>query len=454
MLNYQNGKIYTIRCRDNQNLIYVGSTIQPLSKRWGKHKQDSLNNKSNRLLYQTINNEWDKWYIELYELCPCNTLEELLKREGEVIRLIGNLNMIKYINETNAERQQRHREKLRANNEDAYKEKLRLDAKKHYYKNKNKLQDEKQDEKQEIVIKELKPISKRIAPLNKSILNDNTKKKYLNFIKKIYEEYHKKPIHLDIEQEFINNFDKKPYNYKILIDALSFLKPNLLNIIKDHYSSINDLYSVITRIKFYSDMVKILYPYILEKQIKYDEKRENKIIDDNIKIKLDALSFDKIDVLNNLVKLDNDFDRLIYGLFMYFPVRRSVDYRIMLISTSLPNLKDKNDKNNYYFNKKFYFLNTKNKKRQVFDIPDELDNLIPKDKTNNDYLLGKLYTTSTLSKIIMKVFCKVYGFDISALELRRFYATSLNSLDDVERNKIAIMMNHNLQQNKLYAYKQ
>ena len=354
---------------------------------------------------------------------------------------------------SNAERQQRHREKLRANNEDAYKEKMRLDAKKHYYK--NKLQDDKQNDKQEIVIKELKPISKRIAPLNKSILNDNTKKKYLNFIKRLYEEYHKLPIPQDIEQEFINNFDKKPYNYKILIDALSFLKPNILNIIKDHYSSINDLYSVITRIKFYSDMVKILYPYILEKQIKYDEKRENKIIDDNIKIKLDALSFDKNDVLNNLVKLDNDFDKLIYGLFMLFPVRRSNEYRIMLISTTLPNLKDKNDKNNYYFNKKFYFLNTKNKKKQVFDIPDELDILIHKyNDIDKSYLLGKLYNDSTLSNIIMKVFCKVYGFDISALELRRFYATSLNSLDDVERNKISIMMNHNLQQNKLYAYKQ
>ena len=31
---YNNGKIYTIRCRDDNNLIYVGSTVQPLYKRW------------------------------------------------------------------------------------------------------------------------------------------------------------------------------------------------------------------------------------------------------------------------------------------------------------------------------------------------------------------------------------------------------------------------------------
>ncbi len=352
---------------------------------------------------------------------------------------------------TSTERQRRYREKLRANDEDAYKEKMRLEAKKQYYK--NKLQDDIQDDKKDIIINELKPISKRVIPLNKSILNDNTKIQYLNFIKKLYEEYIKKPLPFDIEEEFIKNLDNKSYNHKILIDALSFIKPNLLNIIKDHYNNINNLYAISTRIKYYSNMVKMLFPYIQEKQIKYNEKRENKKVDDNIKTILDVLSFDKNDVLNNMVKLDNDFEKLIYGLFMLFPTRRSVDYRIMLISTTLPNLKDKNDKNNYYFNKKFYFLNTKNKKRQIFDIPDELDMLI-KDKTKNDYLLGKLYNHSTLSKIIMKVFYKVYGFDISAVELRRFYATSLNSLDDVERNKISNMMNHSLQQNKLYAYKE
>ena len=35
---YNNGKIYTIRCRLDDNLIYVGSTMQPLHKRWCTHK--------------------------------------------------------------------------------------------------------------------------------------------------------------------------------------------------------------------------------------------------------------------------------------------------------------------------------------------------------------------------------------------------------------------------------
>ena len=91
MPDYSQAKIYTIRCKNDDSLIYVGSTIQPLAKRWGGHKKDSLKC-TNMLLYQSINDNWDEWYIELYELYPCNSKEELCKREGEVIREIGTLN--------------------------------------------------------------------------------------------------------------------------------------------------------------------------------------------------------------------------------------------------------------------------------------------------------------------------------------------------------------------------
>jgi hypothetical protein len=91
MPDYSKGKIYTIRCRTDATLIYVGSTIQPLAKRWGLHKCYSLK-QPETLIYKTMNNDWGNWYIELYELFPCNSKEELLKKEGEIIRLIGNLN--------------------------------------------------------------------------------------------------------------------------------------------------------------------------------------------------------------------------------------------------------------------------------------------------------------------------------------------------------------------------
>jgi len=93
MPDYSKGKIYSIRCRTDDTLIYVGSTTQPLCERLAQHKKASnkeINKKS--LIYKTINDEWDIWYIELHELCPCNNKEELCRKEGEIIRLIGTLN--------------------------------------------------------------------------------------------------------------------------------------------------------------------------------------------------------------------------------------------------------------------------------------------------------------------------------------------------------------------------
>jgi len=90
MNKYENGKIYTIRCHSNPEHIYVGSTIQPLYKRWNEHKRYKKN--PDMLIYQTINGNFDDWYIELFELFSCNSKEELNKREGEVIREIATLN--------------------------------------------------------------------------------------------------------------------------------------------------------------------------------------------------------------------------------------------------------------------------------------------------------------------------------------------------------------------------
>ena len=93
MPDYSQGKIYTIRCRNDPALIYVGSTIQPLSKRFGEHKRHSKNTQKypNHQLYTKIE-DWNDWYIELYLVYPCNSVEELRQKEGEIIRAIGTLN--------------------------------------------------------------------------------------------------------------------------------------------------------------------------------------------------------------------------------------------------------------------------------------------------------------------------------------------------------------------------
>ena len=52
---FNNSKIYTIRCFTDPTLIYVGSTVQVLSKRFHDHKLNcNKDNLKNRLIYKTI----------------------------------------------------------------------------------------------------------------------------------------------------------------------------------------------------------------------------------------------------------------------------------------------------------------------------------------------------------------------------------------------------------------
>jgi len=90
---YKRGMIYTIRNIKDDTMIYVGSSINNLSKRFNHHKRDCKCGKSAISLYKHIkNNDWTDWYIELYELYPCNSKKELERREGQVIREIGTIN--------------------------------------------------------------------------------------------------------------------------------------------------------------------------------------------------------------------------------------------------------------------------------------------------------------------------------------------------------------------------
>lgn len=92
--NYQNGKIYCIRNYVNDD-VYVGSTIQALSKRMEKHRSICRTEceKSKFKLYQKMKEiGTEHFYIELVEKHACESKEELFQKEGEWIRKIGTLN--------------------------------------------------------------------------------------------------------------------------------------------------------------------------------------------------------------------------------------------------------------------------------------------------------------------------------------------------------------------------
>ena len=86
-VNYQGGKIYTIRAPETDK-YYIGSTVDSLPKRFYAHKASFAryqNGKMNKVTsFQIL--ELEGAYIELLELYPCNSKAELERREGELIR--------------------------------------------------------------------------------------------------------------------------------------------------------------------------------------------------------------------------------------------------------------------------------------------------------------------------------------------------------------------------------
>ena len=85
MPNYQNSKVYSIRSLSRPELIYVGSTTQPLSKRMGQHRTDK------GCVSKEIIAIGDA-YIELIENYPCVDKNQLLARENSYMRGLDCLN--------------------------------------------------------------------------------------------------------------------------------------------------------------------------------------------------------------------------------------------------------------------------------------------------------------------------------------------------------------------------
>ena len=89
---YHKSKIYSIRNTLNDE-IYIGSTSSDLCKRMVKHRC-MAKQKPEASTFHTYmkENGIDNFYIELEEEYSCENVEQLRKREGEIIREKGTLN--------------------------------------------------------------------------------------------------------------------------------------------------------------------------------------------------------------------------------------------------------------------------------------------------------------------------------------------------------------------------
>jgi hypothetical protein len=324
-----------------------------------------------------------------------------------------------------------------------------------------------------------KPLKKRIKTLNKSILQPQTIKLYYNSFNKIYKNYSKNELSEIFNTELLKLLSNDKYNLKIINIELEFLKKDLYNFIKPlTKNELQYLYSILTRIIGYAPIIKKIYPYLLQKQIEYQQSRANIELKDINYIKYNKLSFNIDDVLqilnhfnDNKIESDKNYltsrDKLIFGLFMLLPVRRPIDYLRMIIIDKEPLTEDKiliHKRNNYYYDKTFYYNRTKTKEIQKITVPDELDILIKNyinDRISGCLLLdnnNKQYNSSNLSIHIMRIFSKIYDISISAVELRHYYSTYINylvkqkELTEKQHRNICDMMNHSYEENKKYAY--
>jgi hypothetical protein len=182
MPNYQDGKIYTIRCRTDNTLIYVGSTTMTLPRRIAEHRYASVSN-NNRKLYQSVNNDWENWYIELYEVFPCENKQELNKREGEIIREIGTLNC-EIAGRTNKEWKQENPDKLKLNAQRYYQNHRegRLEVSRQYNINNNEARKEykkkyREEHKAEISAKRIE-YYKEVQSKDKEYINQKQRENY------------------------------------------------------------------------------------------------------------------------------------------------------------------------------------------------------------------------------------------------------------------------------------
>jgi hypothetical protein len=104
MPDYAESKIYMIRSFKTDK-IYIGSTTKTLKTRLCGHVNAyNIWLKTNTHYVSSIEIlKFDDYYIELIKLCPCNSKKELLKMEGEEIKLHPNCVNLLIAGRTNKE---------------------------------------------------------------------------------------------------------------------------------------------------------------------------------------------------------------------------------------------------------------------------------------------------------------------------------------------------------------
>jgi hypothetical protein len=295
--------------------------------------------------------------------------------------------------------------------------------------------------------KDILPQASIPRKINKQPLKHNTQNNYIYLIKKIHKYYTNEDI--KDNDDIIKAIKGEPFNYKNVVKQFPYFlnERYIYDFIIRWTKQLREVAGIFSRINGFTFFRKRIVPYIDVLNKIQQDKRDATTIDEDVKLKL---SFNHNDILPNLDKLSNNYEKLLYLLLTLIPTRRAHDYRYTKNSSSIPN--DTIDKSfNYYFDKHIYIFNTKNKKFFDLLLPDEI---IPYINTQTEFIFGdKLITHDKMSNNIKSIFKKIYGHPYNATLIRRLYATySRENLTKKQIKLNAIAMGHSLTENLNYTF--
>ena len=296
----------------------------------------------------------------------------------------------------------------------------------------------------EYEVKKLRRIVKLPAVKQKEEIAEITKSNYIAYINNFYKK--NKGVELGEGSDIIKKIKGEEYNsLKISREFKELIKENIGGI-KGNPTDVKNIYSIFRGIRGFSEISKILYPYLKDYAEQYDDKRSEIVaVDDNLRI-----SFERDEINKNLSKLTDDLDKIIYG-YMMIMNGRIHDLRYTKISKNKEEIND--DGYNYIYKGKYYINNTKNKKRHILDISEEFKSLY--DENREGFILRELIAASTLTQRIQRITLKIYGKIYTASNIRHLYATYINNkgASYKERKGTAIKAGHSVEQQIKYAYR-
>lgn len=292
-------------------------------------------------------------------------------------------------------------------------------------------------------IVDLKPLKKRTKPLNKNTeITEGTQKNYISIIKTIYKDHYNKDI--DDNDDILKMLRWEKYNYKNIKETFKFIGDDIKGFVTKYFNRLSVIHSVFARVYGMSKLVNQLYPYLLQSTKNYDENRSKIANVDDVNI-----SFDKNIILDNINKLDDRIDMLIYKLYFLIPTRRIGEYIKTKIAKSESDINDLT--HNWYYEGKIYINTSKTKASVIINLPEVIDLNID---TNDEYMLGKKYTSSTITTRLGYITKKIYNKQFKPNEIRHLYASYINNRgSSLAEREASTKGTHSITQQIKYVYR-